>query len=285
MPTSPAPTPLAKRLPVKTNKFGSRWSILPSLRFGHIPSAKSDRRLPTLHQVLEPLMKLSSSRLALAAFAFAMPANAETTDPLWTLSTSGSWSEISSSDRDAVSASVSLSRQFGNASVGASIGTSNGSDALFDETEITDRSSVFGSVWTSFPIGAAYVDLSISLGQDDYDGDVFIEESRFDELNDSGVSLVSEVDTISVAAAVSRIYFAGDWDLIPNASLGWSESDSTTTAASLTDALSSPFSITLSPSIAPKHAAEPVTDRKERRRHLTPTDTSPISILPSTKRN
>ena len=188
-------------------------------------------------------MKLSSSRLALAAFAFAMPANAETTDPLWTLSTSGSWSEISSSDRDAVSASVSLSRQFGNASVGASIGTSNGSDALFDETEITDRSSVFGSVWTSFPIGAAYVDLSISLGQDDYDGDVFIEESRFDELNDSGVSLVSEVDTISVAAAVSRIYFAGDWDLIPNASLGWSESDSTTTAASLTDALS-PISLT-----------------------------------------
>ena len=165
------------------------------------------------------------------------PANAETPEPLWTLSTSGSWSEISSADRDAVSVSVSISRQIGDASIGASVGTSNGSDALFDETEITDRSSVFGSIWTSFPVGAAYVDLSLSLGQDDYDGDLVIEESRFDALNGSGVSLISEVDTVSVAAAVSRIYYSGDWDLIPNASLGWSKSESTTTAASLTEVI------------------------------------------------
>lgn len=182
-------------------------------------------------------MKLLSVRLTLAAFAFAMPASAETSEPQWTLSTSGSWSEISSSDRDAVSVSVSLSRQVGEGSLGASIGTSNGSDALFDETEITDRSSVFGSLWATFPVGAAYVDLSVSLGQDDYDGDLVITQSRFTELNGGGVSLVSDVDTISVAMAVSRTYYTGNWDLIPNASLGWSQSDATTSAASLADVI------------------------------------------------
>ncbi|MEO0956745.1 MAG: hypothetical protein AAFU81_12940 [Pseudomonadota bacterium] len=180
-------------------------------------------------------MKLSSSRLALAAFAFAMPANAETTEPLWTLSTSGSWSEISSSDRDAVSVSISLSQQIGEGSLGASIGTSNGSDALFENTEITDRSSVFGSVWAAIPVGAAYVDLSVSVGQDEYDGELVIEDTRFDYLNGAGVTLVSEVDTFAIAAAVSRVYYSGDWDLVPNASLGWSQSDSTSTAASLVD--------------------------------------------------
>ena len=182
-------------------------------------------------------MKLLSVCPLLAAFAFAMPASADTPEPLWTLSTSGSWFEISSSDRDAVSVSVSLSRTVGEGAVGASLGTSNGSDALFDETEITDRSSVFGSIWASVPVGAAYVDLSVSLSQDDYDGDVFIEDSRFDYLNGSGVSLVSDVDTVSVAAAVSRVYYSGDWDIIPNASVGWSQSDSTTSATSLADAV------------------------------------------------
>ena len=182
-------------------------------------------------------MKTFSICSTVSLLALAMPAAAETTDADWTFSTSGSWSEISDSDRDAVSVSVSLSRQVGDSSVGVSLGTSNGSDALFEETEITDRSSVFASIWTTIPVGAAYLDLSASIGQDDYDGDVVIEGTRFETLNGSGVGLTSEVDSLSISAALSRSYFIDDWDLIPSASLGWSRSEATTSAAAISEAL------------------------------------------------
>lgn len=182
-------------------------------------------------------MKLLSTNIALAVCVSLMSANAQTGTQDWTLSTSGSWSEIDRSDRDAVSLSVSLSRDIGDKTIGGSIGTSNGSDALFDQAEITDRSSVFGSIWFAFPVNEAYVDLSASYGQDDYDGQLIIEESRFGLLEGAGVNLSSDVDSFAIAAAISRTFISGDWDFIPNASLGWSQSESTTTTAALDESL------------------------------------------------
>lgn len=182
-------------------------------------------------------MKFLSTNIALAVCLSFASANAQTDTPDWTLSTSGSWSEIDSSDRDAVSLSVSLSRQIGDNTMGGSIGTSNGSDALFDQVEVTDRSSVFGSVWFAFPVGEAYVDLSASFGRDDYNGQVIIEESRFGLLEGSGVNLSSEVDSFAVSAAISRTFVSSDWDIIPNASLGWSQSESTIATTAVDESL------------------------------------------------
>lgn len=182
-------------------------------------------------------MKYVFASLTLASCLVATGAGAETDGPAWTLSASGSWSEIDSSDRDAVSGTLSLSRLVGEGSIGASVTTSNGSDVLFETAEVTDRSSVYGSAWVSFPVGAAFVDLTVSYGQEDYDGQVVLEDSRFETLNGSTADLVSEVDSLAVSAAVSRTFVSGDWDIIPNASLGWSQSEASTTATALDEAL------------------------------------------------
>jgi len=181
-------------------------------------------------------MKYVFASLTLASCLVSTEAGAETDGPVWTLSATGSWSEIDSSDRDAVSGSFSLSHLVGEGSIGASITTSNGSDVLFETAEVTDRSSVYGSVWVVFPLGAAFVDLTVSYGQEDYDGQVVLEDSRFEALNGSTVDLVSEVDSLAVSATRSRTFISGDWDIIPNASLGWSQSEATTTAAALDEA-------------------------------------------------
>lgn len=168
--------------------------------------------------------------LTIAVSSLACQAKAAADDPVWTLSASGSWSELERSDRDTVSTSFSLSRRVGEASVGASLGTSNGSDALFVATEITDRSSVFGALFVTFPVGPSDASLTVSYGQEDYDGAVIVSGARFDVVNGSAVDLTSKVDSFAVNAAVSRLFTAGNWDIIPNAGLGWSRSDATTTA-------------------------------------------------------
>ena len=173
-------------------------------------------------------MKFVYESLAFAIGLSGLAANAETGEPKWTLSTSGSWSEINSSDRDAVSISASLARQIGPLNIGASVATSNGSDALFDQSEVTDRSSIFGSVWIAFPIGASNLDLSVTYGEDDYDGVLDSAGSRFPSLQSSTATITSEVDNFSVAAALSRTFISGDWDIIPNTSMSWSGSKSTT---------------------------------------------------------
>lgn len=173
-------------------------------------------------------MKFAS--LMAASCILSSQATAQTGERLWTFSTSTSWSKIDETDRDAVSGSLSLSRLIGDASAGVSLATSNGSDALFDETEVTDRSSIFASTWVVIPVGSASLDLSLSYGQDDFDGRVVLESGRFEGLDGTEVDLLSEVDSISVAASISKVFIVENWDLIPNASVGWSQSDATTTA-------------------------------------------------------
>lgn len=175
-------------------------------------------------------MKLKAFYLSAAICAALPQAVAQTGDPLWTVSTSGSWSQIDTSDRDAVSASVSLSRVVGDGSVGASLATSNGSDALFNGAEITDRSSLFASAWVYIPVGAVDLDLSASYGQEDFDGRLELESDRFDELDGTEIDLTSEVDSVSLAATLSRVFIVEYWDIIPSATLGWSQSEATSIA-------------------------------------------------------
>jgi len=175
-------------------------------------------------------VKLKAFYLSAAICAALPQAVAQTGDPLWTVSTSGSWSQIDTSDRDAVSASVSLSRVVGDGSVGASLATSNGSDALFNGAEITDRSSLFASAWVYIPVGAVDLDLSASYGQEDFDGRLELESDRFDELDGTEIDLTSEVDSVSLAATLSRVFIVEYWDIIPSATLGWSQSEATSIA-------------------------------------------------------
>jgi len=175
-------------------------------------------------------VKLKAFYLSAAICAALPQAVAQTGDPLWTVSTSGSWSQIDTSDRDAVSASVSLSRVVGDGSVGASLATSNGSDALFNGAEITDRSSLFASAWVYIPVGAVDLDLSASYGQEDFDGRLELESDRFDELDGTEIDLTSEVDSLSLAATLSRVFIVEYWDIIPSATLGWSQSEATSIA-------------------------------------------------------
>ncbi|MEL6568515.1 MAG: hypothetical protein AAFQ22_08860 [Pseudomonadota bacterium] len=175
-------------------------------------------------------MKLKTFYLSAAICAALPHAVAQTDAPLWTVSTSGSWSQIDTSDRDAVSVSVSLSRVVGDGSVGASLATSNGSDALFNGAEITDRSSLFASAWVYVPVGAVDLDLSVSYGREDFDGRLELESERFDELDGTEVDLTSEVDSLSLAATLSRVFIVEYWDIIPSATLGWSQSEATSTA-------------------------------------------------------
>lgn len=158
---------------------------------------------------------------------------AEPNAPKWTMSASGSLSELETSDRDAVSASVSLSRTVGNGSIGGALATSNGSDALFDQAEVTDRSSIFASAWIVVPVGPANLDLSVSYGQEDFDGRLVLDSNRFEVLSGAEIDLASEVDSFTTSAAISRVFISGDWDIIPRASLGWSQSEATTTAAAI----------------------------------------------------
>lgn len=169
-----------------------------------------------------------------AGFLATQPtALAQPNDPKWTVSASGSWSELETSDRDAVSASVSLTRTVGNGSIGGALATSNGSDALFDQAEVTDRNSIFASAWIVVPVGEANLDLSVSYGQEDFDGRLVLGSDRFDGLSDTEIDLASEVDSFVASAAVSRVFISGNWDIIPRASLGWSQSEATTTAAAI----------------------------------------------------
>lgn len=178
-------------------------------------------------------MKLKAFSLSAALCAALPQAVAQTSDPLWTVSTSGSWSQIDSSDRDAVSASISLSRVVGEGSAGVSLATSDGSDALFNGAEITDRSSLFASAWVYFPVGVADLDFSVSYGQEDFDGRLELESDRFDGLDATEIDLTSEVDSLSAAATLSRVFIVEDWDIIPSATLGWSQSDASSTAVAL----------------------------------------------------
>lgn len=180
-------------------------------------------------------MKLKALYLSAAICAALPQAVAQTGDPLWTVGTSGSWSQIDTSDRDAVSASVSLSRVVGEGSVGASLATSNGSDALFNGAEITDRSSLFASAWVYVPVGVADLDLSVSYGQEDFDGRLELESDRFDALDGNGIDLTSEVDSLSLAATLSRVFIVEYWDIIPSATLGWSQSEATSIAVAQGD--------------------------------------------------
>ena len=180
-------------------------------------------------------MKLKAFYLSVALCAASPQAVAQTNDPVWTVSTSGSWSQIDSSDRDAVSASISLSRVVGEGGVGVSLATSNGSDALFNGAEITDRSSLFGSAWVYLPVGVADLDLSVSYGQEEFDGRFEPDSDRFDGLNAAEIDLTSEVDSLSLAATLSRVFIVEDWDIIPSATLGWSQSEATSTAVALGD--------------------------------------------------
>jgi len=178
-------------------------------------------------------VKLTMTCLSAALFVASSKAFAQSGDPMWTLNASGSWSELGSSDRDAISASVSLSRLVGDASVGAALATSNGSDALFDQAEITDRSSVFASAWVVIPVEAAKLDLSVSFGQEDFEGRLALTGARFESLNGGDIDLTSDVDSFAVSAALSQAFIRGSWDIIPNASLGWSQSEATSTAAAI----------------------------------------------------
>ena len=178
-------------------------------------------------------VKIKVAILMAASCIVSSEAAAETSDPLWTVSASASWSEIDAADRDALSGSLSLSRFVGKGSVGVALATSNGSDALFEQSEITERTSFFASAWIVFPVGAADMDLSVSYGQEDFDGRLALDSLRFENLDNAEVDLASEVDSFAIAAAVSRTYIAGDWDFIPRASLGWSRSEATSTAAAI----------------------------------------------------
>ncbi|MEM7767795.1 MAG: hypothetical protein AAF253_09945 [Pseudomonadota bacterium] len=123
----------------------------------------------------------------------------------------------------------------GEGSVGVSLATSNGSDALFNGTEITDRSSLFASAWVYVPVGVAGLDLSVSYGQEDFDGRLELESDRFDGLDAAEIDLTSEVDSLSAAATLSRVFIVEDWDIIPSATLGWSQSEATSTAETTGD--------------------------------------------------
>lgn len=188
-------------------------------------------------------MKLKALYLSAALCAAIPQAVAQTSDPLWTVSTSGSWSQIDSSDRDAVSASISLSRVVGEGSVGVSLATSNGSDALFNGTETTDRSSLFASAWVYVPVGVADLDLSVSYGQEDFDGRLELESDLLDGLDAAEIDLTSEVDSLSLAATLSQVFIVEDWDIIPSATLGWSQSEASSTAVAL-DGFAAPAALT-----------------------------------------
>ncbi|MEO0818239.1 MAG: hypothetical protein AAFX86_13165 [Pseudomonadota bacterium] len=188
-------------------------------------------------------MKFKALYLSAVLCAVLPKAVAETDDPLWTFSTSGSWSQIDSSDRDAVSASVSLSRVVGKGSFGASLGTSTGSDALFNGAEITDRSSFFVSSWVYVPVGMVDLDLSVSYSQEDFEGRLELESDRFGELGGTEIDLASDVDSFSVGATLSRIYIVEYWDIIPSATIGWSQSDASSRAVAR-DGLAEPAVLT-----------------------------------------
>jgi hypothetical protein len=158
---------------------------------------------------------------------------ARESDPLWTLSASGSWSDIDTADRDIASGSVSLSRQVGDLSIGGALASSSGSDALFEQGEITDRSSTLLSAWVVIPVAEASLDLSVTYGAEDFKGRLLVENGRFQVTDESEIDLASEVDSLSVAAALSRTFLIGNWDIIPNASLGWSQSEATSTSTSI----------------------------------------------------
>ncbi len=185
-------------------------------------------------------MKFNTLFLSVTLCLACPSAFARESDPLWTLSASGSWSDIDTADRDIASGSVSLSRQVGDLSIGGALASSSGSDALFEQAEITDRSSTFLSAWVVIPVAEASLDLSVTYGAEDFKGRLLVENGRFqviDEseqvIGESEIDLASEVDSLSVAAALSRTFLVGNWDIIPNASLGWSQSEATSTPTSI----------------------------------------------------
>lgn len=186
-------------------------------------------------------MKPKYTLLALSFCAPFFAASADESDRKWTVSTNVSWSQISMSDRDAISGSVSLSRQIGDVSVGGSIGTSNGSDALFDGQTVTDRSSVFGSAFVSWSTDFATLNLNASYGSEEFEGRLILDDGRYEILNGAEVDLVSDVDSVSVNAGISKTLILGDWDVIPRAGFGWSQSASTNTVTAIDGLTGSEF--------------------------------------------
>lgn len=175
-------------------------------------------------------MKLKALCLTATLCAVVPQALAQASDPVWNVAVSGSWSQVDSSDRDTSSASVALSRTLGQGNIGIALATSEGSDFLFNQAEVTDRSSLFASAWFVVPVGSADLDLGFTYGQEDFEGRIVPEDDRFESLSDAEAELASEVDSFAVYGALSWVFIAGNWDIIPSASIGWSQSEATTTA-------------------------------------------------------
>ena len=163
------------------------------------------------------------------------PAHAAPDEPIWTASISGSWSDIAGSEEDAQSTSLSLSRQTGRASIGGSISSSAGTDSPLETIETLDQSSVFASTWISWPIGDVDMTVSTMLGRETFDGQIDLEDERFDALNGATADISSDVDSFSVNVSASRTFIAGEWDILPSFGIGWSQSETETSATSLSD--------------------------------------------------
>lgn len=178
-------------------------------------------------------MKLKLIVLTASLAVLVSPAYANPDETLWTLSASGSWSEVSDFDQDATSASLSLSRRLGEGSVGVSLAGAGGSDRPVDAFEATDQSSVFGSAWIYWPVGLVDLSAGITLGRETFDGRAEVQDSRFGVLDGVTADLDSDVDSLSLDASVSRTLVVGQWDFIPSASLGWSQSETQSRASTI----------------------------------------------------
>ncbi|MEL6828790.1 MAG: hypothetical protein AAFO63_01505 [Pseudomonadota bacterium] len=178
-------------------------------------------------------MKLKILTFSACLMVSILPASADSEAPVWSLSASGSWSEVADADQDATSASVSLSRQVGDGSIGVSLAGSGGSGSPFDTFETTDQSNAFGSVWVYWPVGLVDLSVGVTLGQETFDGRAEIQDTRFGAFDGATAELESDVDSLSFDASVSRTFFRGQWDIIPSASLGWSQSETQTKASTI----------------------------------------------------
>ena len=70
-----------------------------------------------------------------------------------------------------------------------------------------------------------------------------MESERFEGLGGTDIDLASEVDSLAVAATLSRVFIVENWDIIPSATIGWSQSDASSTAEAISG-LSAPAVLT-----------------------------------------
>lgn len=184
-------------------------------------------------------MKLKLIVLTASLAVLVSPAHPNPDETLWTLSASGSWSDVGDVDEDATSASLSLSRRLGEGSVGVSLAGAGGSDSPFDAFQATDQSSVFSSVWVYWPVDLVDLSLGVTFGKETFEGRAEIQDTRFGALNGATADLESDIDSLSFDGSVSRAFVVGEWDIIPSASLGWSLSETQTKASTLGNAADS----------------------------------------------